>query len=203
MVTLEALMQAGVNEDEAKRIMELVRQSEPEQEPTEPEQEPTEPEQEPAEPAQEPVESEQESTEPEQEPTEPAQEPVEPEQEPTEPEQEPAEPETPPAEAAPTPDYAAENTALRARLIESELRAAGMAAGVRPERLRTLARLADTSQVDVTAENAAQQIAEAVATALKEVPELAATPFAAGSLGAHPRESSRLADPFARGLMGQ
>ena len=189
MVTLEALMQAGVNEDEAKRIMELVRRSEPDQEPAEPEQEPTEPDQEPAEPEQEPTESDQNPTEPDQNPTEP--------------DQESTEPETPPVEVTPTPDYAAENAALRARLIESELRAAGMAAGVRPERLHTLARLADTSQVDVTGENAAQQIAGAVAAALKEVPELAATPFAAGSLGAQPREPSRPADPFARGLMGQ
>lgn len=103
----------------------------------------------------------------------------------------------------PAPDYAAENAALRARLIESELRAAGMAAGVPPERLRALARLADTSQVDVTNEDAARQIADAVAAALKEVPELASAPFAAGSLGTHPRDPARPTDPFARGLMGQ
>lgn len=49
----------------------------------------------------------------------------------------------------------------------------------------------------------AAQIASAVAAALKEVPELANTPFVeTGSLGAHPRKSSDTTDPFARGLAG-
>lgn len=214
MVTLEALIHAGMNEDDAKRIMELYRQSEAEQEPTEA-----------AQPAEQETPAESETTaaveaEPAGSETGLKELPAEaPETTPEGLETTPEKPEIAPVEsrmrtgaarssenADPSPadsdSLRESNIILQARLIESELRAAGMAAGVRPERLHTLARLADTSKIDVTGENAAQQIAEAVAAALNEVPELALSPFAAGSLGAHPREYSRSTDPFSRGLMG-
>ena len=213
MVTIEALRQAGMSEAEARRVLELygtepgesVQESGPDKEAskdglTKPSG------------AAGPERKESARVQPEEPAQAEAEDPVQPKpEERAQPGAEDADrQETPPeaksAEAAPgkpAPDYAAENAALRARLIESELRAAGMAAGVPSERLRTLARLADTSQVDVTQKDAGRQIADAVAAALKEVPELASAPLAAGSLGAHPRDPARPIDPFARGLMGR
>lgn len=213
MVTIETLRQAGMSEAEAGRVLELygtepgesVQESGPDKEAskdglTKPSG------------ATRPERKESARAQPEEPAQAEAEDPVQPKPEerdewefedPARTQTPPESPKTEEAPGKPAPDYAAENAVLRARLIESELRAAGMAAGVPPERLRTLARLADTSQVDVTQKDAGRQIADAVAAALKEVPELASTPFAAGSLGAHLRDPARPIDPFARGLMGQ
>ena len=97
---------------------------------------------------------------------------------------------------------AAENAALRQRLLDIGVRSCALALGVRPERAGAVRKLTDTSAIDPAAENAMEQINEAVRRALEEVPELAgSTGVTAGALGAHPRESQTL-DAFARGLGG-
>ena len=97
---------------------------------------------------------------------------------------------------------AAENAALRQRLLDIGVRSCALALGVRPERAGAVRRLTDTSAIDPAAENAMEQINEAVRRALEEVPELAGSAgVTAGALGAHPRESQTL-DAFARGLGG-
>ena len=97
---------------------------------------------------------------------------------------------------------AAENAALRQRLLDIGVRSCALALGVRPERAGAVRKLTDTSAIDPAAENAMEQINEAVRRALEEVPELAGgAGVTVGALGAHPRESQTL-DAFARGLGG-
>ena len=130
------------------------------------------------------------------------------EPEPTEPEPDEPEPDEPepdePEPTEPAPDLTAENAQLRASLLSALLRSGGLAAGVKPERLGALVKLADVSAVDPLSEDAAEQVNAAVAAALEEVPELApANPAAIpGALGQHPRNTGKSLSAFERGLLG-
>lgn len=154
MVTLEALMAAGMSEDEARRVLEIYEK------PAEPEPEPTPP----ADP----------EPEPDPEPPADPEPPVEPE---------------PPADPEPELDTALadENAALRARLLEAEVRSCGLECGVKAERLGALQRLTDASDVDPTAEDVHEQVLTAVRAALELVPELGGGGASIGGLGQHPR----------------
>lgn len=208
MVTLEALMSVGMTEEEAKRILEIFNGKNAEND----ESEETEPpmaeeaaaEAEAEEPPSEELsedsavteETETGSEEPPAEESAVMEEAVEME----EPAQEsPAKSE--PSAANPLEE---ENAALRARVVATGLRAGALAAGVKPERLEALMRLADTSGVDPMAADAQEQINAAVQRALVLVPELAMTAPAVttGSAGQHPREPANPLDPFSRGFRG-
>ena len=207
-VTLEKLVALGMTEEEARRALAAAGGSETPKEP----EEPGEPGS--AEPAGEPEapgEDEKPDTSGEAEDAQEGEAPETPEA-PEEPETT-GEPETPekdsgeetPESGEDMPDkggLAAENAALRQRLLDIGVRSCALALGVRPERAGAVRRLTDTSAIDPAAENAMDQINEAVRRALEEVPELAGNAgVTAGALGAHPRESQTL-DAFARGLGG-
>lgn len=81
----------------------------------------------------------------------------------------------------------ADVSALIDRLMAAELRACAMECGVDAKRMGVLMRLADTSGVDPAAENLHEQVLAAVKAALKEVPELARSAAASGTLGEHMR----------------
>lgn len=81
----------------------------------------------------------------------------------------------------------ADESALIDRLMAAELRACAMECGVDAKRMGVLMRLADTSGVDPAAENLHEQVLAAVKAALKEVPELARSAAASGTLGEHMR----------------
>lgn len=199
-VTLEKLVALGMTEEEARRALEAAVGSETPKEP----EKPGEPGS--AEPAGEP-----EAPGEDEKPGTSGEAPETPEA-PEEPGTtgEPETPEKDGGEEAPEsgedmPDkggLAAENAALRQRLLDIGVRSCALALGVRPERAGAVRRLTDTSAIDPAAENAMEQIDEAVRRALEEVPELAGgAGVTAGALGAHPRESQTL-DAFARGLGG-
>lgn len=207
-VTLEKLVALGMTEEEARRALEAAGGSGTPKEPEEPgEHGSAEPTGEPEAPG----EDEKPGTSGE---AKDAQEDEAPEM-PEAPEEpgttgKPETPEKDGGEKAPEsgediPDkggLAAENAALRQRLLDIGVRSCALALGVRPERAGAVRRLTDTSAIDPAAENAMDQINEAVRRALEEVPELAGgAGVTAGALGAHPRESQTL-DAFARGLGG-
>ena len=119
-----------------------------------------------------------------------------------------AEAETEPAQTGPaateepaSPDPAealhAENATLRDRLKGMMVRLAAVSLGVAPERVDVVRRLADLGEGELTEESAIA----AVRRVLDEVPELAgaAVPVT-GSVGSHPREPARPADPFLKGF---
>lgn len=207
-VTLEKLVALGMTEEEARRALEAAGGSETPKEP----EEPGEPGS--AEPAGEPEAPGKDETPGTSGEAKDAQEDEAPEM-PEAPEEpgttgKPETPEKDGGEKAPEsgediPDkggLAAENAALRQRLLDIGVRSCALALGVRPERAGAVRRLTDTSAIDPAAENAMDQINEAVRRALEEVPELAGgAGVTAGALGAHPRESQTL-DAFARGLGG-
>ena len=197
-VTLEKLVALGMTEEEARRALEAAGGSQTPKEPEETGESGS------AEPAGEP------KTPGEGEKLETPETPEAPEEPGTT-----GEPETPekdggeeaPESGEDMPDkggLAAENAALRQRLLDIGVRSCALALGVRPERASAVRKLTDTSAIDPAAENAMEQINEAVRRALEEVPELAGSAgVTAGALGAHPRESQTLAlDAFARGLGG-
>lgn len=207
-VTLEKLVALGMTEEEARRALEAAGGSETPKEPEEPgEPGSAEPTGEPEAPG----EDEKPGTSGEAKDAQEDEAPETPEV-PEEPGTtgEPETPEKDGGEEAPEsgediPDkggLAAENAALRQRLLDIGVRSCALALGVRPERAGAVRRLTDTSAIDPAAENAMEQINEAVRRALEEVPELAGgAGVTAGALGAHPRESQTL-DAFARGLGG-
>lgn len=202
-VTLEKLVALGMTEEEARRALEAAGGS---QTPKEPEETGESGSAEPAGEPKTPGEGEKPGT---------SGEALETPETPEAPEEpgttgEPETPEKDGGEEAPEsgedmPDkggLAAENAALRQRLLDIGVRSCALALGVRPERAGAVRRLTDTSAIDPAAENAMEQINEAVRRALEEVPELAGSAgVTAGALGAHPRESQTL-DAFARGLGG-
>ena len=202
-VTLEKLVALGMTEEEARRALEAAGGS---QTPKEPEETGESGSAEPAGEPKTPGEGEKPGTSGE------ALEAPETPEAPEEPETT-GKPETPekdggkkvPESGEDIPDkggLAAENAALRQRLLDIGVRSCALALGVRPERAGAVRRLTDTSAIDPAAENAMEQINEAVRRALEEVPELAGSAgVTAGALGAHPRESQTL-DAFARGLGG-
>lgn len=204
-VTLEKLVALGMTEEEARRALEAAGGS---QTPKEPEETGESGSAEPAGEPKTPGEGEKPGT---------SGEALETPETPEAPEEpgttgEPETPEKDGGEEAPEsgedmPDkggLAAENAALRQRLLDIGVRSCALALGVRPERASAVRKLTDTSAIDPAAENAMEQINEAVRRALEEVPELAGSAgVTAGALGAHPRESQTLAlDAFARGLGG-
>ena len=202
-VTLEKLVALGMTEEEARRALEAAGGSETPEAPEEPETtgKPETPEK----------DGEPEAPGEDEKPGTSGEAPETPEA-PKEPGTtgEPETPEKDGGEEAPEsgedmPDkggLAAENAALRQRLLDIGVRSCALALGVRPERAGAVRRLTDTSAIDPAAENAMEQIDEAVRRALEEVPELAGgAGVTAGALGAHPRESQTL-DAFARGLSG-
>lgn len=204
-VTLEKLVALGMTEEEARRALEAAGGS---QTPKEPEETGESGSAEPAGEPKTPGEGEKPGT---------SGEALETPETPEAPEEpgttgEPETPEKDGGEEAPEsgedmPDkggLAAENAALRQRLLDIGVRSCALALGVRPERAGAVRKLTDTSAIDPAAENAMEQINEAVRRALEEVPELAGSAgVTAGALGAHPRESQTLAlDAFARGLGG-
>lgn len=202
-VTLEKLVALGMTEEEARRALEAAGGS---QTPKEPEETGESGSAEPAGEPKTPGEGEKLGT---------SGEALETPETPEAPEEpgttgEPETPEKDGGEEAPEsgedmPDkggLAAENAALRQRLLDIGVRSCALALGVRPERAGAVRKLTDTSAIDPAAENAMEQINEAVRRALEEVPELAGgAGVTAGALGAHPRESQTL-DAFARGLGG-
>lgn len=202
-VTLEKLVALGMTEEEARRALEAAGGSET---PKEPEETGESGSAEPAGEPKTPGEGEKPGTSGEA--LETPETPEAPEEPGTT-----GEPETPekdggeevPESGEDMPDkggLAAENAALRQRLLDIGVRSCALALGVRPERAGAVRRLTDTSAIDPAAENAMEQINEAVRRALEEVPELAGSAgVTAGALGAHPRESQTL-DAFARGLGG-
>ena len=199
-VTLEKLVALGMTEEEARRALEAAGGS---QTPKEPEESGESGSAEPAGEPKTPGEGEKPGTS-----GEALETPETPEEPGTT-----GEPETPekdggeevPESGEDIPDkggLAAENAALRQRLLDIGVRSCALALGVRPERAGAVRKLTDTSAIDPAAENAMEQINEAVRRALEEVPELAGgAGVTAGALGAHPRESQTL-DAFARGLGG-
>lgn len=199
-VTLEKLVALGMTEEEARRALEAAGGS---QTPKEPEETGESGSAEPAGEPKTPGEGEKPGTS-----GEALETPEAPEEPGTT-----GEPETPekdggeevPESGEDMPDkggLAAENAALRQRLLDIGVRSCALALGVRPERAGAVRKLTDTSAIDPAAENAMEQINEAVRRALEEVPELAGgAGVTVGSLGAHPRESQTL-DAFARGLGG-
>ena len=201
MVTLEALMNAGMSEEEARHILEIFNGETDENEESEPPMAETAEETESAE-AEEPAAGEsadeaESSAETEDSSGEsPADESAVTE--------EAAETEEPDSEPPAVNPLAEENAALRTRVVESGLRAGALAAGVKPDRLEALFRLADTSGIDPMAADAQEQIDAAVQRALSLVPELAMTAPAVttGSAGMHPREPVNQTDPFSRGFRG-
>lgn len=203
MVTLEALMNAGMSEEEARRILEIYNGEKVETEEAPPMADASEEDQqaETEEPtAEEPEAEPAASEEPEAPDTEAQEPPAEGVSEAEESVQE------APVESGPQSvnPLDAENAVLRARVVQIGIRAAGLAAGVKPERLEALERLADASGVEPMAEDAQAQIDEAVQRALSLVPELAMTAPAVttGSAGMHPREPANATDPFSRGFRG-
>lgn len=202
-VTLEKLVALGMTEEEARRALEAAGGS---QTPKEPEETGESGSAEPAGEPKTPGEGEKPGT---------SGEALETPETPEAPEEpgttgEPETPEKDGGEEAPEsgedmPDkggLAAENAALRQRLLDIGVRSCALALGVRPERAGAVRKLTDTSAIDPAAENAMEQINEAVRRALEEVPELAGgAGVTTGALGAHPRESQTL-DAFARGLGG-
>lgn len=210
-VTLEKLVALGMTEEEARRALEAAGGSETPEAPEEPETtgKPETPEKD-GEP-EAPGEDEKPGTSGEAKDAQEDEAPETPEA-PEEPGTT-GEPETPekdggeevPESGEDMPDkggLAAENAALRQRLLDIGVRSCALALGVRPERASAVRKLTDTSAIDPAAENAMEQINEAVRRALEEVPELAGSAgVTAGALGAHPRESQTL-DAFARGLGG-
>ena len=91
----------------------------------------------------------------------------------------------------------AENNALRDRLKGTMVRLAALSLGVAPERTDVVRRLAGVGEGELTEESAIA----AVRRVLDEVPELAGTAVpVTGSVGSHPREPARPADPFLKGF---
>lgn len=91
----------------------------------------------------------------------------------------------------------AENNALRDRLKGTMVRLAALSLGVAPERTDVVRRLAGVGEGELTEESAIA----AVRQVLDEVPELAGTAVpVTGSVGSHPREPARPADPFLKGF---
>ena len=91
----------------------------------------------------------------------------------------------------------AENNALRDRLKGTMVRLAALSLGVAPERTDVARRLAGVGEGELTEESAIA----AVRQVLDEVPELAGTAMpVTGSVGSHPREPARPADPFLKGF---
>lgn len=210
MVTLEALMSAGMSEEEAKRILEIFNgesadtdeneEAEPPMADAAEEAEPAEAEQpaagEPPDEAAFSEETEENSGESPADESAVTEEAAEAEASEQEPHAEPGQSAVNPLEE--------ENAALRARVVESGLRVGALAAGVKPERLEAFFRLADVSGIDPMAADAQEQIDAAVQRALALVPELAMTAPAVttGSAGMHPREPVNPIDPFSRGFRG-
>lgn len=102
-----------------------------------------------------------------------------------------------PAPPDPAEALHAENATLRDRLKGMMVRLAAVSLGVAPERVDVVRRLADLGEGELTEESAIA----AVRRVLDEVPELAgaAVPVT-GSVGSHPREPARPADPFLKGF---
>ena len=77
------------------------------------------------------------------------------------------------------------------------VRLAALSLGVAPERTDVVRRLAGVGEGELTEESAIA----AVRQVLDEVPELAGTAVpVTGSVGSHPREPARPADPFLKGF---
>ena len=102
-----------------------------------------------------------------------------------------------PAQPDPVEALYAENNALRDRLKGTMVRLAALSLGVAPERTDVVRRLAGVGEGELTEESAIA----AVRQVLDEVPELAGTAVpVTGSVGSHPREPARPADPFLKGF---
>ena len=102
-----------------------------------------------------------------------------------------------PASPDPAEALHAENATLRDRLKGMMVRLAAVSLGVAPERVDVVRRLADLGEGELTEESAIA----AVRQVLDEVPELAGTAVpVTGSVGSHPREPARPADPFLKGF---
>ena len=204
MVTLEALKSVDMSEAEARRILEIFNgestEDEEKEEAEPPVEDPTEEAQQTeaeAAAAEEPSEDSAASEVTEPDPKEPSSEEAAAEEAPV------SEEDTDPEPAAVNP-LAEENAALRSRVVQTGLRAAGLAAGVKPERLDALLKLADVSRIDPMAADVQEQLDAAVQSALSLVPELviAAPAVTTGSAGMHPREPANATDPFSRGFRG-
>lgn len=101
------------------------------------------------------------------------------------------------------PDAAAQLAAANQRALQAELRGAAAIAGVPKERIPYVLRLADTSGIDLTADDADAKIAAAIDRVLSDLPELRGGAVGTGSAGNFARKPNQQLDPFLQGFMSK
>lgn len=141
--------------------------------------------------------------------TEPAQDPA---QEPEKPAQEAAAQDPPAAEGQPAaqtenppaqedtkpddaPDPAKQLEAAQQRIMTAELRSAAALAGVPKERIPYVLKLADTTGIDLNANDAGEKIEAAIGKVLTDLPELRGSAGGTGSTGNFARKTGEPEDP--------
>jgi len=141
--------------------------------------------------------------------TEPAQDPA---QEPEKPAQEAAAQDPPAAEGQPAaqtenppaqedtkpddaPDHAKQLEAAQQRIMTAELRSAAALAGVPKERIPYVLKLADTTGIDLNANDAGEKIEAAIGKVLTDLPELRGSAGGTGSTGNFARKTGEAEDP--------
>ena len=87
----------------------------------------------------------------------------------------------------------------RQRIMTAEMRSAAALAGVPKERIGYVLKLADTTGIDLDADDADEKIAAAIGKVLDDLPELRGKPGGTGAVGNFARRTGETEDPdFAR-----
>ena len=93
------------------------------------------------------------------------------------------------------PDPAKQLEAAQQRIMTAELRSAAALAGVPKERIPYVLRLADTTGIDLNANDAGEKIEAAIGKVLTDLPELRGSAGGTGSTGNFARKTGEAEDP--------
>lgn len=93
------------------------------------------------------------------------------------------------------PDAEKQLEAAQQRIMTAELRSAAALAGVPKERIPYVLRLADTTGIDLNANDAGEKIEAAIGKVLTDLPELRGSAGGTGSTGNFARKTGEAEDP--------
>jgi len=93
------------------------------------------------------------------------------------------------------PDHAKQLEAAQQRIMTAELRSAAALAGVPKERIPYVLKLADTTGIDLNANDAGEKIEAAIGKVLTDLPELRGSAGGTGSTGNFARKTGEAEDP--------